>query len=190
MASVEARVLSHMNRTTAGCLAIPYGIFANVRRTPLGCLIPLCFVVGLIALPYLIHNAGLRRFRAAFAQVTHPPSSIALHEFSAVGLLEGNGNHCDYLAGQFRETDLSPVEVVRAYADARVRRVNPKAHDSGFGDYVLVHVEFPEQTPSDISHLHDAATLAAVHAKRTRKTLYLVYAIDSGYPPDFDLRCY
>ena len=119
----------------------------------------------------------------------NPPSSVLLYEFSDVGLLEGNGNHCDYLAAQYRETDQFPEEVLHHYANSRVRRVDP-SYESGFRTHVPVYIEFPETQRSDIAHLTDASTLAVVHSKRSRKTLYLVYSIDVGYPPNFDWRCF
>jgi len=160
-----------------------------MKRGAIGCLTAVLLVIGLLSLPYLLHDFGRRRFRSSFAEIAHLPSSMLLHEFSNAGLLEGNGDHCDYLAAQYRETDQSPEEVLRHYANSRVRRVDP-SYETGSGTDVPVHIEFPEIQHSDISPLTDASMLAAVQSKRSRKTLYLVYSIDVGYPPNFDWRCY
>ncbi len=154
-----------------------------------GCLSIALLLLGACYLPYGLHDYALLQFKRSFSRVTHLRSSVLLHEWSQVGLLEGNGNHCDYLAAQFRETDQSPAEVRQHYAPFTVPRSDP-SYETGFGAEVPVRVEFPDLRTTDLAHLTSAETNAAIHRKRTKKTLYVVYAIDAGYPPDFDFRCH
>jgi len=47
--------------------------------------------------------------------LNHPKKSVLLSEKYALGLLSGNGNHCDFFAGQLREYDLAKSEVISHY---------------------------------------------------------------------------
>lgn len=109
-------------------------------------------------------------------------------EFSEVGLLAGNnGDHCDYLVGHVRESDQSPEEIKGQYKGLGVAFVEPV----GAGDnFVPVVVEIPGPEASGVLQYSLEAILLEVEAKRTRKTLYVVYAFDEGYDSDGDFRCY
>lgn len=148
-------------------------------------LLPLALIFG----PEIPHNVALYRFRSHFKTVTHPSSSTLLKRFSDVGLLEGNGNHCDYLVGHVRETDEPPDQIVDHYIGGRYPRVDP-SFDSGFGASVPLHVEFPDSNPSGLLTRDMPKMIQAARAKQKKKTLYVVYAFDGGYPPNFDWRCH
>jgi hypothetical protein len=155
-------------------------------------LLPVIVLIFLAVLwfgPQIPHDISLWRFKRSFLMLRHPANSALIKQFSAVGLLEGNGDHCDYLAVQFRETDQSPEEVLLYYSNLRVPRVDP-SYETGFENQVPVHIGFPDRQRSDIDHLINSKMFVAVRSKQSRKTLYLIYSIDAGYPPSFDLRCY
>jgi hypothetical protein len=42
------------------------------------------------------HDLGLRHMAKSFSVIEHPDGSTHVETFTAVGLLAGNGNHCDY----------------------------------------------------------------------------------------------
>ena len=42
------------------------------------------------------------RFRSRFAAISHPSGTERVRYESRFGLLVGNGNHCDYFAGELR----------------------------------------------------------------------------------------
>lgn len=151
-------------------------------------LLPFALIFG----PELPHNIALSRFRSSFPKIAHPTSSALLEQFSAVGLLAGaNGNHCDYLVGHVRESDAPQDEITAHYAGKRFPRVDP-SYDSGFGADVPLYVEFPgaASDPSGVARYNIPEIIRAARAKQSRKTLYLVYAFDAGYPPNGDWRCH
>lgn len=72
-------------------------------------------LLGVVLSPCGQNELTLLRRRRAFEAIVHPPGSVLLREASAVGLLEGNGNHCDFFVGQLRAAPLSREALRRAY---------------------------------------------------------------------------
>lgn len=116
---------------------------------------------------------------------------MSLASFSGVGLLSSNGNHCDYLVGEIRESDDSPEQIRRDYAGVTIPKMDPASSQWGPGPDVPVTVEFPasngDHRTLDID-IPDA--LRRARANQRRKTLYAVYVLDGGYEPNFDIRCH
>ncbi len=50
----------------------------------------------------LANNRKLDGITSAFLGLTHPPGSQLVSRESRVGLLVGNGNHCDFFVGEIR----------------------------------------------------------------------------------------
>ena len=48
------------------------------------------------------HDRRLEQLEQVFAKLQHPPGSRELAFESELGLLQGNGNHCDYFVGALR----------------------------------------------------------------------------------------
>lgn len=48
------------------------------------------------------HDRQLRALRRDFARLRHPPGTRLIGSKAVVGLLSGNGNHCDYFVGDLR----------------------------------------------------------------------------------------
>jgi hypothetical protein len=48
------------------------------------------------------NSAALRRFQSQFATVSHPTNTRLITGRACVGLLVGNGNHCDFFVGELR----------------------------------------------------------------------------------------
>jgi hypothetical protein len=135
----------------------------------------LALIIGSCSAPYLLHDYALTRVRHAYRQIKHPTSSSGLEALSQVGLLSGNGNHCDYFVGEIRESDDSPDQIRDYYAKFSFP----------------ITVEFPNQRGRIDPSVDDMfEALRHARAKQTKKTLYVVYALDGGYEPNFDLRCH
>src|SRR5262245_32786829 len=78
---------------------------------------------GLLTLAYggcLQHDVRLWRMRWRFTAVAHPPGSTRLDSASALGLLSGNGNHCDYFVGELRSSKLPGRTIEAFYAGQRL----------------------------------------------------------------------
>lgn len=62
-------------------------------------------VLPIIAVFYFLfgdaitNDARLRQITSQLGTLTQPPNTVQISSRSAVGLLSGNGNHCDFFAG-------------------------------------------------------------------------------------------
>ena len=143
-------------------------------------------------MPYILHNRALTRVGAEYARITHPAASSALDSFSQVGIAAGgNGNHCDYLVGEIRESDEPPERIKAHYSTFGFPPLDPQNSQWATGEPVSLTVEFPG-SPADTGVLRwdipDA--LPKARAKQRKKTLYIVYLLDGGYEPNGDFRCH
>lgn len=68
-----------------------------------------------------LNNYRLYQFNKEFKRVGHPVESKLLSRRSAVGLLVGNSNHCDYFVGEIRSSNLSEEAIEKYYADSVVK---------------------------------------------------------------------
>ena len=164
----------------------------RIRPAPLGCLVLILAVIGGCSLPYILHNRALSHVRAEYARIIHPASSLALDSFSDLGIAAGgNGNHCDYLVGEIRESDDSPAHIKAHYSTFSFPPLDAQSGQWAPRGPISVTVEFPG-SPDDTGVLRwdipDALTRAS--AKQRKKTLYVVYLLDGGYDPNGDWRCH
>lgn len=114
-----------------------------------------------------------RRLEAALREAPHPPTSRRLAADAEVGLLQGNGNHCDLVAGELRAAPSSAARVRAAYRTARV-------------DVAILEeggASLPEARP-----LRRLAELG-LRAPRTGETRYLVWLSEQS-EAGFDPRCH
>lgn len=157
---------------------------------PFGCLVLVLLVVGSCSVPYVLHNRALARVRGEYPRISHPASSSVLASFSDVGLLGGNGNHCDYLVGEIRESDDSPEQLKAVYSAFSFPMLDPNTSQWG-GEPVPVTIEFPETArDSSILQFVIPEVVKNARAQQRKKTLYAVYILDGGYEPNGDLRCH
>jgi hypothetical protein len=152
----------------------------------------LALSIGMCARPYIRDNRLLGHVRTEYAGVKHPASSSALESFSQLGIAAGgNGNHCDYLVGDIRESDDSPDQIKAHYSAFSFPMLDPQNSQWATGEPVSLTVEFPgspENTGVLRWDIPDA--LAKARAKQRKKTLYVVYLLDGGYEPNGDWRCH
>ena len=122
-------------------------------------------------LPHDLHQVQLRR---EYRTLLHPVPSRELAYEADMGLLEGNGNHCDYFVGQLRTTRLSSAELRASY----VREVEVEM------------LEFPVTAPSYVSSPRDRLMLAASRATpRPGEAFYIVALVDQQQA-GMDMRCH
>ena len=68
----------------------------------------------------LSNNLNLWRLERSFAAIRHPPATEPIRSEGRVGLLSGNGNHCDYFVGELRAFQGAFSALSDAYSGARV----------------------------------------------------------------------
>ncbi len=143
-------------------------------------------------MPYILHNRALSHVRAEYARITHPAASSPLDSFSDLGIAAGgNGNHCDYVVGEIRESDDPPERIKAHYSRFSFSPLDPQSGQWVLRDPIAVTVEFPG-SPDDTGVLRwdIANALTKARAKQRKKTLYVVYLLDGGYDPNSDWRCH
>jgi hypothetical protein len=163
-----------------------------MKRVAYGILVLLIVIIGSCSVPYVLHNRALSQVSASYQRIKHPTSSVALGNFSKVGLAAGgNGNHCDYLAGEIRESDDSPHQIKQFYSELSVPMLDPSTSQWANGSDVPVSIEFPDtEANSGVLKYDIPEVVRAARPKQTKKTLYVVYVLDGGYEPNGDLRCH
>ena len=100
------------------------------------------------------------QFGAQLYAIPLPERTVLLKEEQRVGLLVGNGNHCDFIADLHVASALSQKEIEKYYSALRLKPVRERGDEP----YVLVSAE--------------------------GEGLYLIRAVDSPNTPGMDLRCH
>ena len=154
--------------------AVVVALLAIARRVPRA---ParwgLRIAAAVVALPLLLllvvvgarvrNDRRLARFAAQLDDFRPPPGARVVHRLAAVGLITGNGNHCDFLARHEVATSLPLAFVEAHYARLRLR---PAIDGGADGGRPWVSVE-PRQGGG-----------------------YVVTLIDAPYSAGFDERCH
>jgi len=145
------------------------------------------FLAAAILLPQISHNRQLTKFEASYADVTHPQSSQRMIEFSEVGLLGGaNGNHCDFLVGEIREYNASEDLIRAHYASQQIK--SPLEPSYSLAATVVFLSE--EYRDDPILQYEIAPLVGKARSDRSLTTLYVIYFLDAGHDPNFDIRCH
>ena len=152
--------------------------------------VPVVLALAKIVPPIVQHNFGLHRLQLSFERVSHPAKTTRLAKFSDIGVFTGNGNHCDYIVGEVRETDETSESVLQHYKSVKLPHVFPAQADTEGNVSLKIEFEdeFDREEGIDWSYALPRA-MARAKAHRTKGGLYVVYAIDAGYDPGGDLRC-
>lgn len=83
-------------------------------------LIPIALLIGVIVLfletDYFTNSRHLRQIEAQLAALPFPPQTQRLASKSALGILGGNGNHCDFFVGSLFRSSLAPAAIQQHYA--------------------------------------------------------------------------
>lgn len=153
--------------------------------------LPILFSLARIVPPIIRHDFALNRFKASFQRIPHPADTTQLASFSSIGVFHGNGNHCDYMVGEVRETDGSPDSVLQHYRKIELPHVFPAPADMQEKLRITIEFEdeFDREEGVDFSYPLSKA-MAQAKARRTKRTLYLVNVVDAGYDPEGDLSCH
>lgn len=151
-----------------------------------------------------LNDVRLWQFELDFQQIAHPPDSERLATASRLGLLAGNGNHCDFYVGEMRWTRLSREDVQTHYAGATIPVAivgdEGMPHDAGARvNLRIVFVEGEEIVEGSASagflglvpYSLDMVSEWGVELEDYPEgLLYIVQAFDIGYTAGLDLRCH
>lgn len=155
LVAVVVALLALARRSGSAVVSWALRIVAAVVAPPL-------LLVLAVVLARVRNDRRLARFAEQLDRFPPPASAHVVHRLADVGLLAGNGNHCDFLV-RHEITSALPLASVRAhYARLRLRPAIPEVA----GD-ALLEVFVEPRTGGG----------------------YIVTALDASYPDGFDDRC-
>jgi hypothetical protein len=150
---------------------------------PLATCVTACLLV--IFFPFISSDLSLAEFNRQFQKLQHPAGTTPVARFDKVGLIAGDGNHCDYLVGELREYSGQPDVIEQFYADEVLYEGLPVE---------LVFIENrtilePELEYSSRYWVLNELYNWSVDLSQTHNDLYFVYIFSVGHYPMWDLRC-
>lgn len=77
-------------------------------------------ITSIFTLSAGINNWKMRSTLSSFQALTHPADSKLIYTTNDIGLLVGNGNHCDFFVGELRTSTASRAAIEKHYQSARV----------------------------------------------------------------------
>lgn len=156
-----------------------------------------CFCLAVLAVPLIVvlwfyvfaHDWNLWKLDRSFRLINHPTGTMCVVHKRELGLLIGNGNHCDYFVGELRTYSVSKPKVSQFYE--RMTVLNPvsgkkEGLEVAFIDNGEVRgYKYPEfEVPDPIVEM--ARSLKQKHDKNR---YYIVYILDAGHDVGLDIRC-
>jgi hypothetical protein len=145
------------------CRSIPRGGARIAAYAGLAVLaLPLTVAAGVLSTSF-VNDLRLSKFSAQLFDHPLPPRSRAVASSSEVGILTGNGNHCDFVARLELASELGIDEVRAHYERLRLSPAIPGGADGG---------------------------LPIVEVLAIRPETYAVEAIDAPYGAGLDIRCH
>ncbi len=154
----------------------------SVSKLFLVVLVIFSLMIGLIALPFardmLLHNQALGNLEIALHQIDHPVDTTFVRDFKSMGVLSGNSNHCDYIAGELRRYSGDKQEIQNFYTNEEIYVI------------FLENGRIPENaefllSPSALEKL----LYGENPAPDAQSKMYLVILTDMFNDPGYDFRC-
>lgn len=162
------------------------------------CAVPvsiLLVILGILYFGVFVHDVMLSGFARKYAAVKHPSGTQSLKHYRKLGLLIGNGNHCDLFVGELRSYAGSREQVLKSYSSQKFW--SPVSEE-----YIPVEVLFLENGKIKEGRLYhgeigydlpDPVEDIVAEARRIgglSKRYYIVYIFDPCYDtPRMDVRC-
>ena len=130
------------------------------------------------------HNARLARIEEELTRLPLLEGTERLDVYSSVGLISGNGNHCDYLSAMVLRGDVERTVLEEFYREHTV--------SSPDGYPLELRVGAGGLQPAPGYEVYDAP-LASLWAEAFRlegQKVQVVYVFDAGLSADGDPRCH
>jgi len=159
---------------------------SSTRRVLLALGFAVIFCSFVLVSPLIVdrirHDLKLAGMALAWRRISHPPGTTPIADERRVGLLWGNGNHCDYFVGELR--------TYKGGREAILQHYDGKTVDGGYVRVVFVEDgEFGEMDrwamPYGLRTLSDWGSTLPDDA-----SLYIAFASDILDDPGFDFRCH
>ncbi len=140
------------------------------------------FFAGCIGVGRLSNNIGLQKLSAQFESISHPVNSKPLERMTDIGILAGNGNHCDFIVAELRKYEGSRDDIEQAYADQTVPGFTP-----GYNAYVELY--FAEDEYTDVWPLRQWREKLDGNNGEKRYIVFVLKTHQSFFMSSWDLRC-
>ena len=129
------------------------------------------------------NSSHLRLFRKRIKALSHPDHSESVTTHSKIGLLVGNGNHCDFFVGHIRSFDGNKVMIQNHYKNLTFLNPITKNHEN-------CDILFFEDDKTPTSYLpYEFDSLDAWQVKGHDLTKLYVLSIFRSYDANRDFRC-
>lgn len=162
------------------------------------CAVPVSILLAILGILYagvFVHDQMLWQFSRTYADIKHPSGTQSVKQYRELGLLAGNGNHCDLFVGELRSYSGSREHVLKCYSS----QIFWVAYTE---EYVSVKVWFLEngrleqgryrkdeldyKPPHPVEHIAAEARRICESTKRH----YIIYMFDPCHDtPRLDPRC-
>ncbi|MFC1856902.1 hypothetical protein ACFL9U_02615 [Thermodesulfobacteriota bacterium] len=133
----------------------------------------------------IINSWKLWKFESSFVSLFHPKGTSRLALKSKVGLLSGNGNHCDFFVGELRTYSSEKEKIKNDYAGTLI--LNPISGRRQNIDILFIDDGIIPETrlPYDFDNLAGWN----LPSDEKLKPMYLLYVFNS-YEANADVRCH
>lgn len=129
----------------------------------------------------------LASFEKQIKQYSHPPDSKLIQKISLIGNFAPASNQCGFIVAQVRTTLLKPDDIHTFYAPILTTSSydkDPPYHA------VSLYILGNEKEVEDIMWFYPEV-YELITQKATKDThAYLLITSETGYPPNYDLRCH
>jgi hypothetical protein len=145
--------------------------------------------VGTLAFPFVLDRVvnewRLARLASAMNRVPHPPGTRHVLRVRALGVLNGNSNHCDFFVADVRSVEGDRTSVDTVYAGREL----PSPLTGEPLELDFFRLDGKNNRALDLpDHCADPERWG-IPPDLPRDRLYAVWAFDQDYSPSFDIRC-
>ena len=135
------------------------------------------------------HNRKLERMKEAFSSLRHPAGTARITLKKKVGLLSGNGNHCDYFVGELRSYSGDTNAVGEWYKGLKVK--GPDGSLYGLDVLFLKDGDFTDPDAGwRLPYCCDEPSEWGYETESWRKDFYIVFCFLGGFEESGgDWRC-
>jgi hypothetical protein len=143
------------------------------------CLMP-TFFIGRDVLP---HQIRLLKYARDFEAMPYPPDTQRLDTYKTLGLLTGNGNHCDIFVGELRSYSGDRTVIQEFYKH--------EYPSSMLGVVFTENGDLPRESDSLIPSERGRLAYWNIPPGIDPEHVYLVFSFTFiDFDPGFDVRCY
>jgi hypothetical protein len=131
---------------------------------------------------FLVHDYALYRYAREFRQMAHPADTTLVSYKTALGLITGNGNHCNYFIGELRRYNGDKQALLSFYDTERFAGL-------GSGLLFIENGAFPADAWESLPHGLDQLSAWLRPPTKATDPLYLVFTLHIDLNAGWDIRC-